>query len=128
MNKEILFLFFIAFLFFTILYLIPIAYWIIAKRTGLKVTLKDLLIMRLKRIHLKKMISVLAMAKEGDIDIDLKRMQDHYKSGGDVTNVTIGLIAAKTANIKYSIDEAFADDEQGINIFEKIKDMAQNRK
>ena len=123
MNKEIFFVIIIAFVFFLFLYLFPVVYWLMAKYSGLEISIGQFISMRFKRIPVKKMIHTLMLAKKGDITIDYKILESHHKTGGNV----MGLIAAKTAGIKLDIKKTLDDDKNGINIFEKVKDMAKNK-
>ena len=99
-----------------------------ARISGIKITILQLLMMRLKGIAVKKILNAMILAKKGDISVPLTTLLNHYKNGGDNTNVILGLISAKTVGIDLSIEEAMKKDLQGINLFEQIKEKAEKRK
>ncbi len=96
-----------------------------ARSSGVKISLSRLFIMRIKRVSVKKIINALILAKKGELNIDHTILEKHHLKGGDVTNVVMGLIAANTAKICLSVNEALQQDQNGINVYEEIKKMAQ---
>jgi len=117
----------IAVSFFIFLYLIPIVYWMMARFSDIKISLFKLTLMRLKGISVKRIVNSLILAKKGEINIDIEILESHSKAGGNTINVIMGMIAAKTAHVNLNIRDACADDLNGINIYERIKEIASTR-
>ena len=101
--------------------------WIRALVAGAKVTFIQLIQMRLKRIPPNVIIDARILAVKAEIEIPLEALEAHYLSGGNLTNVMHGLIAAKAANVDLDFKQAAAIDLAGYNVLEAVQKSMNER-
>lgn len=101
---------------------IPIPYWIAALFSGVKISLVDLVGMRLRRVPPKVIINTMIQSKKAGIDISSNGLEAHFLAGGNVFRVVNALVAADKAGIKeLTFQRATAIDLAGRNVLEAVK-------
>jgi uncharacterized protein YqfA (UPF0365 family) len=115
----IVFLCIIAFFLFT--YFVPVGLWITAVFSGVRVTIGQLIGMRLRKIPPSIIVNSLITATKAGISLTSSDLETHYLAGGDVPNVIKALISADKANISLTFKQATAIDLAGRNVFEAVQ-------
>ncbi len=107
--------------FFLFMYFVPVGLWITAVFSGVKVTIGQLIGMRLRKIPPSIIVNSLITATKAGIPLTPSDLETHYLAGGDVPNVIKALISADKANISLSFKQATAIDLAGRNVFEAVQ-------
>ncbi len=84
--------------------------WVRAWSNGAGVGLVDMVGMRLQGIPVSPMVDARIMALKAGMDIELKSLQLHYQSGGNVSQVILALIMADRAGIVLDFNRTCAID------------------
>ncbi len=101
-------------------FFVPIGLWISALSSGVKVSLFNLIGMRLRRVNPRNVILPLIKAQKAGLDLNVNAVEAHYLSGGNINNVVSALIAAERANLDLNFERACAIDLAGRNVFEAV--------
>src|SRR5262245_61179275 len=119
---ESLFFLFVVFLsiigFFLFMYFVPVGLWITAIFSGVRVTIGQLIGMRLRKIPPSIIVNSLITATKAGITLTSSDLETHYLAGGNVPNVIRALISADKANISLSFKQCTAIDLAGRDVFE----------
>lgn len=100
---------------------VPIGLWVSAYFSGTKVTIGDLVGMRLRRVTPARIVNPLIKATKAGLLIDTNELEAHHLAGGNVNLVVDALIAAQRANIDLEFEQAAAIDLAGRNVFEAVQ-------
>lgn len=104
-----------------LLTLVPVGLWISALAAGVKVSIFDLIGMRLRRVSPSKIVNPLIKADKAGLDVIVNKLEAHYLAGGNVDRVINALIAAERANIPLVFERAAAIDLAGRNVLEAVQ-------
>jgi len=120
-----LFFIFVVFLgiigFFLFMYFVPIGLWITAIFAGVRVTIGELIGMRIRKVPPSVIVNSLITATKAGIQLTTGDLETHYLAGGNVPNVIRALISADKANISLSFKQATAIDLAGRDVFEAVQ-------
>ncbi|AEY66826.1 flotillin-like protein FloA [Clostridium sp. BNL1100] len=109
-------------LFFALFFsLVPVGLWISALAANVKVSIFNLIGMRLRRVKPYMIVLPLIKAVKGGIDLNVNQLEAHYLAGGNVDIVVDALIAAHRANMNLPFERAAAIDLAGRNVLEAVK-------
>ncbi len=109
-------------LFFLFLYYVPILLWFSALVSGVRISLIQLVLMRVRKVPPSVIVRALIEAhKAGIASIKRDELEAHYLAGGHVTNVVHALVSASKANIDLSFQMATAIDLAGRDVFEAVQ-------
>ena len=100
---------------------IPVGLWISSLAAGVKVSIFNLIGMRLRRVTPSRIIMPLIKSTKAGISISVNQLEAHYLAGGDVDSVVNALIAAERAGIELEFEKAAAIDLAGRNVLEAVK-------
>lgn len=100
---------------------IPIALWITAYFSGVKIGLFTLVGMRLRRVVPHEIIRPQIKATKAGISIPIDDLEAHHLAGGNINDVIDALIASERANIQLNFEKAAAIDLAGRNVFEAVQ-------
>jgi uncharacterized protein YqfA (UPF0365 family) len=100
---------------------IPVTLWISALAANVKVSIFNLIGMRLRRVAPKRILFPLIKATKAGIDISVNELEAHYLAGGNVDQVVDALIAAHRADFKLPFERAAAIDLAGRDVLEAVK-------
>lgn len=100
---------------------VPITLWISAIAANVKVSIFNLIGMRLRRVAPKKILLPLIKATKAGLDIRVNELEAHYLAGGNVDQVVDALIAAHRADFKLPFERAAAIDLAGRDVLEAVK-------
>ncbi len=101
-------------------FFVPVGLWISALSSGVKVSLFNLIGMRLRRVKPHNVILPLIKAQKAGLNLNVNGVEAHYLSGGNINNVVSALIAAERANLDLNFERACAIDLAGRNVFEAV--------
>lgn len=109
-------------LFFLLLFtFVPIGLFISAFAANVKVSIFDLIGMRLRRVVPNKIVLPLIKATKAGIDVNVNQLEAHYLAGGNVNKVVDSLIAAHRADFSLPFERAAAIDLAGRDVLEAVK-------
>lgn len=98
-----------------------IGLYIRALVSGARVTMLDLVGMKLRKVPATVIVNSRIQATRAGIDIPLAEMESHLLAGGDVPRVIAAMIAANKANIELPWKTATAIDLAGRDVLEAIQ-------
>ena len=104
-----------------LLYFVPVGLWISANVSGVRVTILELIGMRIRRIPVGIIVNSLVTAIKAGLSVTSNDLQTHFMAGGNVPNVIRALISADKANISLSFKQATAIDLAGRDVFEAVQ-------
>jgi uncharacterized protein YqfA (UPF0365 family) len=107
--------------FFIFMYFVPIGLWITAVFAGVKVTIGELIGMRIRKVPPGVIVNSLITATKAGLTVTTRELETHYLAGGDVPNVIRALISAEKANINLSFKQATAINLAGRDVFQAVQ-------
>jgi uncharacterized protein YqfA (UPF0365 family) len=120
-----LFFIFIVFLcivgFFMFMYFVPVGLWITAVFAGVKVTIGELIGMRIRKVPPSIIVNSLITATKAGLQVTTRELETHFLAGGNVPNVIRALISAEKANINLTFKQATAINLAGRDVFEAVQ-------
>jgi len=124
MESGLMFLF-LVFLgivgFFMFLYFVPVGLWITAIFAGVRVTIGELIGMRIRKVPPGIIVNSLITAIKAGLNVTTRELETHFLAGGNVPNVIRAKISAQKANINLSFQQATAIDLAGRDVFEAVQ-------
>jgi uncharacterized protein YqfA (UPF0365 family) len=108
-------------LFFMFLYFVPVGLWITAIFAGVRVTIGELIGMRIRKVPPGIIVNALITATKAGLQVTTRELETHYLAGGDVPNVIRALISADKANMNLSFKQATAINLAGRDVFEAVQ-------
>lgn len=100
---------------------VPVALWISAWAAGVKVSIFELVGMRLRRVIPQRVVNPLIKAVKAGLELNTNKLEGHYLAGGNVDRVVNALIAAQRANIDLTFERAAAIDLAGRDVLEAVQ-------
>jgi uncharacterized protein YqfA (UPF0365 family) len=104
-----------------LMWAVPLRLWIEAVFAGVKVSLGDLIGMRLRKVNPAAVVRPLIAATKAGLSIGARPLEAHYLAGGHVDRVVKALISADKANLGLSFEQAAAIDLAGRDVLEAVK-------
>ncbi len=105
-----------------LLYFVPVFLWFSALVSGVKISLLQLVLMRIRNVPPKTIVECMITAtKAGLTDISRDDLESLYMSGGHVTNVVRAMVSATKANIPMTYMQAAAIDLAGRDVLDAVK-------
>lgn len=105
-----------------LLHLVPVFLWFSALVSGVKISLLQLVLMRIRNVPPKTIVDCMITAtKAGLTNISRDDLESLYMSGGHVTNVVRALVSATKANIPMTYEQAAAIDLAGRDVLDAVK-------
>lgn len=106
---------------FIFFYFIPVGLWITAVFANVRVTIGELIGMRIRKVPPSVIVNSLITATKAGLTVTTRELETHYLAGGNVPNVIRALISADKANINLSFKQATAIDLAGRDVFEAVQ-------
>ncbi|MFT3737931.1 MAG: flotillin-like protein FloA [Breznakibacter sp.] len=107
---------------FIILYYVPIGLWFSALVTGVRISLLQLVMMRIRKVPPSIIVRTMIEAhKAGLNEIKRDELEAHYLAGGHVEKVVHALVSAAKANIDLTFKMATAIDLAGRDVFQAVQ-------
>lgn len=103
-------------------YFIPLNLWIMARFSGVKVGLMNLVFMRVRRVPPGLIVRSLILAtKAGLSDITASQLETHYLAKGNLTDVIKALVVADKAGLSLTYKQATAIDLAGRDVLQAVQ-------
>jgi len=103
------------------MYFVPVGLWISAIFSGVRVTIFELIGMRIRKVPPGIIVNSLITATKAGLIVTTVELETHYLAGGDVPNVIRALISAEKANISLTFKQATAINLAGRDVFEAVQ-------
>ncbi|MCL6589379.1 MAG: flotillin-like protein FloA [Firmicutes bacterium] len=100
---------------------IPVGLWISSYAAGVRLSIFNLIGMRLRRVIPSAIVMPLIKATKAGLDLNVNQLEAHYLAGGNVDRVVNALIAAHRANMNLLFERAAAIDLAGRDVLEAVK-------
>lgn len=100
---------------------VPVGLWISALAAGVKISLGNLIGMRLRRVPPAKIVNPQIKAVKAGLPAVTDKLEAHFLAGGNVDRVVNALIAAQRANIPLEFERAAAIDLAGRDVLEAVQ-------
>ena len=107
-----------------VLYYIPLGIWFTALVSGVRVTIPELILMRVRKTPPALIVQAMIVLRKGGVAIGRNQLETHYLAGGNLENVVSGLVAANKIGLKLTFEKACASDFKGINLLDAVKEEA----
>ena len=103
-------------------YYVPFLLWLSAKVSGVRISLMQLFLMRIRKVPPSIIVNALIEAhKAGLSNITRDELEAHYLAGGHVVRVVHALVSAAKANIDLSFKTATGIDLAGRDVFAAVQ-------
>jgi len=102
-------------------YYVPIGLWLTAIVSGVKVSLVQLVLMRVRKVPPSVIVNSMINAHKAGIRLSRDELEAHYLAGGRINSVVNALISAEKANIPLDFKAATAIDLAGRDVFEAVQ-------
>lgn len=109
------------FLFWIILYFIPLGLWFQALVSDVKISLLQLVLMRWRKVPPAVIVRAMIEGKKAGLDLKRDLLEAHYLAGGHVSQVVHALVSASKANIDLTFQIATAVDLAGRDVFQAVQ-------
>ncbi len=101
--------------------LVPIKVWFQALVSGAHISMTRLIGMKLRKVDYKKLVKIYIVAQKAGLRITISDLETHLMAGGNIDKVVDALIAAHSAKLDLSIQQAKAIDLAGRDVVEAVK-------
>lgn len=108
-------------LFFVFLYFVPVNLWITAVFSGVRISIMNLILMRLRKVPPSIVVNALINSTKAGLTVTSNDIETHFLAGGNVNNVIKALISADKANIPLDFKTATAIDLAGRDVAEAVQ-------
>ena len=106
---------------FIFLYILPVNLWFTAQLSGVRVSLLNLFLMRLRKVSPSLVVNAMITSTKAGLNITSNDIETHFLAGGNVNNVIKALISADKANIPLNFKLATAIDLAGRDVFDAVQ-------
>jgi uncharacterized protein YqfA (UPF0365 family) len=106
---------------FIFLYFIPLGLWFTAWASGVRVSLIQLIVMRIRKVPPSLIVQQLITGTKAGLTITANDLETHFLAGGNVTSVVNAIISADKANLPLNFKLATAIDLAGRDVLEAVQ-------
>lgn len=104
------------------MYYVPFLLWVSAQVSGVRISLVQLFLMRIRKVPPHKIVDCMIEAhKAGLRDVTRDGLEAHYLAGGHIERVVHALVSANKAKIALPFEDATAIDLAGRDVFEAVQ-------
>ena len=104
------------------LYYVPFLLWVSAQVSGVRISLVQLFLLRIRKVPPHKLVDCMIEAhKAGLKDVTRDGLEAHYLAGGHIERVVHALVSANKAKIALPFEDATAIDLAGRDVFEAVQ-------
>ena len=100
---------------------VPVGLWISSLAANVKISIFNLIGMRLRRVVPSRIVLPLIKARKAGMKLGVNQLEAHYLAGGNVDNVVNALSASEKAGIDLPFEKAVAIDLAGRDVLEAVK-------
>ncbi len=108
-------------LFVAMLIIVPTNIWFRALASGAHISMFRLIGMKVRKINYKQLVNIYIVAQKAGLKIPISELETHLMAGGHIENVVNALIAAHSAKINLTLEQAKAIDLAGRDVVEAVK-------
>lgn len=101
---------------------IPFGLWFAATISGVKISIFELILMRIRKSPIQEIVKGLIVSEKGGLNLTRDELEAFRLTGGNIQNVVNGMVAAKKAGLNLSFKNATKADSQGIDILKAVKE------
>ena len=103
-------------------YYVPFFLWISARVSGVRISLIQLFLMRIRKVPARVIVQAMIEAhKAGLSEVNRDDLEAHFLAGGNVEKVVHALVSAAKANIDLGFKMATAIDLAGRDVFQAVQ-------
>lgn len=103
-------------------YYVPFFLWISARVSGVRISLIQLFLMRIRKVPARIIVQAMIEAhKAGLSEVNRDDLEAHFLAGGNVEKVVHALVSAAKANIDLGFKMATAIDLDGRDVFQAVQ-------
>lgn len=103
-------------------YYVPFFLWISARVSGVRISLIQLFLMRIRKVPARVIVQAMIEAhKAGLSEVNRDDLEAHFLAGGNVEKVVHALVSAAKANIDLGLKMATAIDLAGRDVFQAVQ-------
>lgn len=107
---------------FIFFYYVPFFLWISARVSGVRISLIQLFLMRIRKVPARVIVQAMIEAhKAGLSEVNRDDLEAHFLAGGNVEKVVHALVSAAKANIDLGFKMATAIDLAGRDVFQAVQ-------
>lgn len=107
--------------------MVPMHTWFRALMSGAHISMFRLIGMKLRKVDYKKIVNLYILARKAGIKIYDSEIEAHLMAGGNVEQVINALIAAHSAKLDLSIEQAMAIDLAGRDVVKAVQTSVKPR-
>lgn len=100
---------------------VPVGLWISSLAANVRVSIFNLIGMRLRRVIPSRIVLPLIKAIKAGLSLNVNQLEAHYLAGGNVDSVVNALIASERAGLELHFEKAAAIDLAGRDVFDAVK-------
>lgn len=108
-------------LLFLFLYFVPVGLWITAVFSNVRISIFDLITMRLRKVPPSIVVNALINSTKAGLSVTKNEIETHFLAGGHVNNVMKAMISADKASIPLSFKMATAIDLAGRDVADAVQ-------
>ncbi|MCQ2556112.1 MAG: flotillin-like protein FloA [Clostridia bacterium] len=101
--------------------MVPVKVWFQALVSGAHVSMTRLIGMKLRKVDYKKLVKIYIISQKAGLRITISDLETHLMAGGNIDKVVDALIAAHSARLDLTIQQAKAIDLAGRDVVEAVK-------
>ncbi len=102
-------------------YIIPLNLWITAIFSGVKISIANLVFMRIRKVPPSLVVNALINSTKAGLKVTSNDVETHYLAGGNVNSVIRAMISADKANIALDWKAATAINLAGRDVLEAVQ-------
>lgn len=103
-------------LFMVFLYVVPLGLWLQALVSGIRISLLELIFMRMRKVPPVIIVSALIESTKAGLRVKRDELEAHYLAGGNISKVINELITTNISGKELSFKEAAMEDLAGIDV------------
>jgi len=101
--------------------LVPFNVWFRALASGAHVSMLRLIGMKMRKVDFRKIVNIYIVSQKAGLYIPISELETHLMAGGNIENVVDALIAAHSAKLDLTLEQAKAIDLAGRDVVEAVK-------
>lgn len=101
--------------------LVPINVWFRALASGSHVSMLRLIGMKMRKVDYKKLVDIYIVSQKAGLMIGIGSLETHLMAGGNIQAIVDALIAAHSAKLDLTLEQAKAIDLAGRDVVEAVK-------
>lgn len=107
--------------------LVPMNTWFRALVSGAHISMPRLIGMKLRKVDYKQIVDQYILARKAGLEISDNELETHLMAGGNIVNVVDALIAAHSAKMNLTTEQAMAIDLAGRDVVQAVQTSVKPR-